>query len=60
MLYNGAGPSDTIKVDEGQTVRISVFNAAEEGDEVEFEYVFTGGVRLAASVAAAASMLYLY
>ena len=60
ILYNGAGPTDIIEVTEGETVRISVFNAAPEGDQVEFEYVFTGAIRLAATVAATSSMLYLY
>ena len=60
ILYNGAGPTDIIEVAQGETVRISVFNAAPEGDQVEFEYVFTGATRVAATVAAASSMLYLF
>ena len=31
ILYNGAGPQDIIEVKEGETVRISIFNAAPEG-----------------------------
>ena len=59
ILYNGVGPGDIIEVKEGETVRISIFNAAPNGETVQFEYIFTGAIRLGATVAAA-SMLYLF
>ena len=54
ILYNGVGPGDIIEVKEGQTVRISIFNAAPDGDSMQFEYFFSGAIR--ASVASAVAM----
>ena len=60
ILYNGIGPGDIMEVQAGTTVNVTVFNAAPDGEDIEFEYTWSSATGLAASVVTGLSFLYLY
>ena len=58
VLYNGYTTGQTITIQEGTVLDLTVYNAKDEGT-LDFKFVFTGGLRLTAVVLTTLSSLAL-